>query len=52
MERTKKTIDITKPAVIRLPKDFLDRLLAEGITEVDLNVDDAACILVIRPVEK
>lgn len=52
MERTKKTIDITKPAVIRLPKDFTDRLLAEGVKEVVMNLDDVARILVIRPVEK
>lgn len=51
MERTKKTIDITKPAVIRLPKDYTDRLLAEGIKDVVMNVDDEKRILVIRPVE-
>ena len=51
MERTKKTVDITKPGVIRLPKDFTDRLCAEGVKEVVMNVDDEARIIVIRPVE-
>lgn len=51
MERTKKTINIEKGAVIRIPLDYIDRLRAEGVKEVTLNIDDEARILVIRPVE-
>ena len=52
MERTKKTINIEKNPVIRLPLEYVDRLRAEGIKEVVMNIDDEKRILVIRPVEK
>ena len=53
MERMKKTIDITKKdAVIRFPLEYVDRLRAEGVTEVKMFIDDEQRILVIRPVEK
>jgi hypothetical protein len=52
MERTKKTINIEKPAIIRLPKEFVDRMRTEGVKEVVMNIDDEARILVIRPIDK
>lgn len=52
MERTKKTINIEKKdTIIRLPLEYVDRLRAEGVKEVIVNIDDEKRILVIRPVE-
>jgi len=51
MERTKKTINIEKNPVIRLPFEYVDRLRAEGVKDVVMNIDDKERILVIRPID-
>lgn len=36
---------------MKLPIDFVDRMIAEGVKELDVNIDDEKGILVIRPKE-
>jgi hypothetical protein len=54
MERTKTVIDIDgkRSITVKIPVDFIDRMLAEGNRQIELNVDDEKGILVIRPVDK
>jgi len=54
MERKKTEIhlDGKRTVTVKLPVDFIDRVFAEGMDDVVMNIDDEKFILVIRPVEK
>lgn len=53
MERNKTTVKIDgkRSVTMKLPIDFVDRMIAEGVKELDVNIDDEKGILVIRPKE-
>lgn len=36
---------------VRVPKDFRDRMVAEGVGQLVVRIDDAERCMVIRPVD-
>lgn len=51
-ERIVGHIDLIKDYVaVRVPKDFRDRMVAEGVGQLVVRIDDAERCMVIRPVD-